>query len=486
MTVRSVVLALTIVLLPANSLAQQCTPAERASGVCFARQSFPKVVRVLSTECGGLDTRSSNGFIVEVPGGEEGWVYIVTTRHSIPPDVEGCGDSVRVQFAKPPHYDHFAPSHGAEIVATHNEADLALLRVRADGTDIRIEEDGTLSIYNQRPRHRFKPFVVSDTSPTHYVGRRRGRDLVTVDEITVTVESATRLWDKLPPGTQYRLQDADVVIPWVYTDVLAFSKTMMPGISGSPLIDKDGNVVGVIEGGLGQGISWAIPARALKELLELESAESIPKRALALAERHIYSGQAAKEMDADRRRQRFIVTLFGAIIPVSDQVQGGLGVRLEFAADLGGKGKRNAALASIWVVGGVLYDRGLEWFAPNGVIVASSGAKWQGLVGAGFGVGAHLRRQKPTVVDLIAGVEGGYIGYRNYPADPVFVASIGRIRMSHYPHDRSTLAFGVELFGGGIRMQERVGNVNVDQFDDLELDVAFQPWLGIGGSIVFR
>jgi len=75
------------------------------------------------------------------------------------------------------------------------------------------------------------------------------------------------LRELLPPKDRKEL--AAVKIPDIELDIYYLDGSLLPGFSGSPVVDADGVLIGVGNGGLENGasnVSWVIPARFLDEL----------------------------------------------------------------------------------------------------------------------------------------------------------------------------------------------------------------------------
>lgn len=78
---------------------------------------------------------------------------------------------------------------------------------------------------------------------------------------------ANRLRDLLSPANQQSLEATGT--PSVNLEVLKVEGHLLPGMSGGPVLDDDGRVAGIADGGLERGaasISWAIPGSYLAAL----------------------------------------------------------------------------------------------------------------------------------------------------------------------------------------------------------------------------
>lgn len=71
----------------------------------------------------------------------------------------------------------------------------------------------------------------------------------------------------LPPDDRADLEAAK--IPDIELDIYYLQGSLLPGFSGSPVVDAEGNLIGIGDGGLEDGasnVSWVIPARFLDDL----------------------------------------------------------------------------------------------------------------------------------------------------------------------------------------------------------------------------
>jgi serine protease Do len=204
------------------------------------------VVQIMVTGYGPLEENNStetaliarqraigSGVIVDPSG------YVMTNAHV----VEGAR-RIRVVLPLPPNENALLEPEGkrrvleAKIVGTHQESDLALLKVSA-------QDLPALSLAN--PRHlRQGQLVFAVGSP---VGLQ--------DSITMGVVSSVA-----------RQPDPNKAMVYVQTDA-----AINPGNSGGPLVDMEGNVVGIntsILSGSGgnEGIGFAVPARVVRFVYE--------------------------------------------------------------------------------------------------------------------------------------------------------------------------------------------------------------------------
>ncbi len=199
----------------------------------------PAVVQIVVTGYGPLEDHGhtdtavivrehaiGSGIIVDPDG------YIMTNAHV----VEGA-QRIRVILPPPPTDSTLEPQPiraaqilDAKLLGTHKASDLALLKVQASHLP-------TLTLGSQR-RVRQGELVLAIGSPE---GLR--------DSVTMGVVSSVA-----------RQPDPDEPMVYIQTDA-----PMNPGNSGGPLVDVDGNVVGIntlmlSAGGGSEGLGFAIPA----------------------------------------------------------------------------------------------------------------------------------------------------------------------------------------------------------------------------------
>ncbi len=174
-----------------------------------------------------------SGVIVDPSG------YIVTNAHV----VEGAR-RIRILLSLPPNENALLEAEGkrrileAKVVGTHQESDLALLKVEARNLP-------ALSLANPR--------LVRQGQLVLAVGSPEGLQ----DSVTLGVISSVA-----------RQPDPNKPMVYIQTDA-----AINPGNSGGPLVDMEGNVVGIntsILSGSGgnEGIGFAVPARVVHFVYE--------------------------------------------------------------------------------------------------------------------------------------------------------------------------------------------------------------------------
>jgi serine protease Do len=214
----------------------------------------PAVVQVFSTgyaladeESEGVDTAATAGLVTKQRSSGSGIVlsadgYIVTNNH-----VVRNARRVRVQLASPPHDSDAAPgklhAHGklleAKVVGVDREADLAVLKVE--------------------PGERLQVLKLSDSDALHQgqVVLAFGNPLGLENSVSIGIVSSV--------GRQVKPDD-----PMVYIQTDA---PINPGNSGGPLLDADGNVIGIntfilSQSGGSEGIGFAIPSNIVRNVYE--------------------------------------------------------------------------------------------------------------------------------------------------------------------------------------------------------------------------
>lgn len=202
------------------------------------RQALASLVKVRATDCPDGD-RAASGFVLE--RGER----IVTAHHA----VGGCRQVV-VSF-EGAEKDKLRP---ARIVRVHAAGDLALLEVAAAPAAAR-------------------PLRMAAAAPdpdSIFAGLGYALNMPSASDIEVRFAvGARRLRDILPPEAATELERNRSRIA-TDREVLRFNVALQPGMSGGPIIDASGAVIGVVAGGLKAGAapaSWGWPSESVRLLL---------------------------------------------------------------------------------------------------------------------------------------------------------------------------------------------------------------------------
>ncbi len=142
-------------------------------------------------------------------------------------------------------------SHALRVERVLKSADLVLLRLPAPLARPALALNITLPAVKQVMDALGFPLNIPGASATE-VKRRFGGD---------------RLTSILPPKVLATLTD----YPSATLEILNLEGNLVPGLSGAPLLDSSGRVVGVANGGLEEGavgICWGIPAKYLEQLAQ--------------------------------------------------------------------------------------------------------------------------------------------------------------------------------------------------------------------------
>jgi S1-C subfamily serine protease len=203
-------------------------------------QAAKSVVQVISTGCPGEENAlvSGSGFVL----GKDG--MIVTDLHV----VAGCA-SYQVKY---PGIDELP----ATLVHVLTERDLALLKV-----DHPPPEVLGLQLAKSAPQVKEELDVI---------GFPLG--LPAYDDASLRVTLATQVTPALRDGLDQQTLDQlkSAGSPALDTQVVRVDGNLLPGDSGAPLIDYQGNVAGIGDGGLERGtvgIGWATRPQYVDELL---------------------------------------------------------------------------------------------------------------------------------------------------------------------------------------------------------------------------
>ncbi len=211
---------------PAEDPDVSTVPAPRWSDILEDVQ--PAVVRVI-VENAGRAEGSGTGFFVR----SNGWV--ATNLHVI-----ADGETAKVQLEDGREFE-------ARFLAADDRNDLALLKV------VRRDREAR-SVFPELPIGSSDSVRLGD--PVMLVGHPRGRlkQVVSRGDITSLTEEE---------GQPVFLTDADI----------------SPGSSGSPLMNLDGEVIGVIfaTDTRGQALNFAIPSRFLADLITRTPSDATPK-----------------------------------------------------------------------------------------------------------------------------------------------------------------------------------------------------------------
>lgn len=204
------------------------------------QQVLRTLVQVTASDCADGVSRSGSGFALEQPG------RIVTAHHV----VGGCR-SVQVSYEaiQPP-----APKRReARVVRVLAAGDLSLLQIDAPPAVPTLRLAGG-------PPSRDQVFAG--------FGYALGMPTAGDQEVRFST-GATRLMDILPSAAADELRASGSPIA-IDREVLRFNVALQPGMSGGPIVNAAGEVIGVVAGGLKAGAapaSWGWPGDGVRRLL---------------------------------------------------------------------------------------------------------------------------------------------------------------------------------------------------------------------------
>ncbi|NYF53963.1 S1 family peptidase [Tunturiibacter gelidoferens] len=224
------------------------------------------VVQIITLDCPGLEpSRAGSGFI---------WTsadHVVTDLHV----VAGC-----------PTIKVFSPS--VKYVVGHVE------RALPDADLVLIKLD------KQIP---FTPLTVSSSLPKandvlEAIGYYYGVSTVDNRPLKVTIGSPV-LQDMLTDNLAQSIKNAGYSKKFLELDILRLDGNLTPGLSGAPVIDHSGKVVGIGSGGLEQGLSGIAWATQAHYLAELKTAPPLPLNSTGTAFTSVKSTKAFYSASAE-------------------------------------------------------------------------------------------------------------------------------------------------------------------------------------------
>ncbi len=192
--------------------------------------------------------RRSAGTVVAAigPHGEPVSIGIISvaTRHVSHVQIPTDDLPLRVKVEKPNVYGEISPDGGLLVKAVHGFAKRAGLRagdrlVSVDGHNLQTEADLESSVSNH---------LTGDTVPIAFVR----------DDETITVQLPLEPADTYSQRT-YRASDFPIA--------MVYSPSITVFAVGGPLIDLTGKVIAVTIGGADDRDGWAIPAEAVKRIV---------------------------------------------------------------------------------------------------------------------------------------------------------------------------------------------------------------------------
>lgn len=212
----------------------------QAPSAAVRQQVLRAVVQVQASDCSDGTRRVGSGFLYESPG------RVVTAHHV----VGGCK---RIQVT---YEGVAAPArrvYEASVARVYSAGDLGLLEVATPPALPVLRVSNTA--------------MASDAT---YAGFGYPLGVPTAgDQPVMMAVGANRLRDILPDEAANELARSGSRIA-TQSQVLRLNVALQPGMSGGPIVDATGELVGVVAGGLKSGaapVSWAWPRESLRVLL---------------------------------------------------------------------------------------------------------------------------------------------------------------------------------------------------------------------------
>lgn len=248
--------------------------AQAAPSAAVRNEVLRAVVQVKASGCSDGTSRTGSGFLFESSG------RIVTAHHV----VGGCA-SIQVRY---------------EGIASPAKRifDARLVRVLPSG------DLGLLEVASAPPLPTLRLATATISADGTYAGFGYPLGVPTAGDQPVTLAvGATRLKDILPDEAARELTRSGSRIV-TDTDVLRLNVALQPGMSGGPIVDAAGEVVGIVAGGLKAGsapVSWAWPRGGVRLLLASSERVDIT---VPLARIHYSSSDLEQLASAQRTGRR--------------------------------------------------------------------------------------------------------------------------------------------------------------------------------------
>jgi S1-C subfamily serine protease len=214
--------------------------AQEGPALAVRNKALKSLVYVASSDCADNTTRAGSGFALNDPG------RIVTAHHV----VGGCSKILVTYEAVGAGEKSLRTARLVKVVASR---DLALLSV--DGApNVPVLKPARPPTDKEKVYAGFGyqngQLSGGDQRVTFSVGNSRLQDVLTADAIT-----------------ELRKINSPIAVD---VEVLRFNVALQPGMSGGPIIDVNGDVIGIVAGGLKAGAapaSWGWPAEWIPQLL---------------------------------------------------------------------------------------------------------------------------------------------------------------------------------------------------------------------------
>ncbi|MFC6441505.1 serine protease [Bowmanella sp. JS7-9] len=194
------------------------------------RQVSPSIVKIETT------SSAASGFIWQDKH------HVVTALHVI----DGKGP-ITVSYVN--EHGQISASSAATVIKVFKEADLVLLQLSNPQPRTPLTVQTSLPAIKQQLDAVGFPMNIAGQSSTEVKVRFGGNQLVSI----------------VPPKVLAKIVD----YPSVTEPIVNLEGNLVPGLSGGPIVDHNGHVVGVVNGGLEHGavgICWGIPSKQLDKL----------------------------------------------------------------------------------------------------------------------------------------------------------------------------------------------------------------------------
>jgi len=225
---------------------------------------------VVSVSCRGVS--SATGFFWPDPA------HVVTALHV----VAGCED-ILVRF------ESVKRSSAARVVRLLKAADLALLA---------LDDPPALPA--------FQPSASSPGAQDELVTLGYGLGAPTMHSVNLRLSyGSSQLEQMLPRKSAEIVRESG--IPSLTLRILRLEGHLVPGLSGAPILDREGRVVAIADGGLENGavaVSWGVPAENLARLAQ--SSERMATRDIAV--RDLFEAESEAEAGETLRCGTMIFT----------------------------------------------------------------------------------------------------------------------------------------------------------------------------------
>jgi S1-C subfamily serine protease len=246
---RLVSMAAVLAFLPLGQAKAQMTEDVRAAQLDRVKVA---AVRVRASRCPKNRDRLSSGFIFGDKGDDH--LYVVTNVHA----VAGCKE---IEIQRP------VSSRRAEWVSVKILQPLAVRWLRS--ADLALVELLPAPAGMPLPTLELPLSTASDGIPQNLlaVAAHDGADAVTSKNLRLR-EKGKKLRDVTDKEAVERAFSGTGLDGVLDEDVLLLDANLTPGSSGAPVVDEDGSLRGIVEGGLDIGrigTAWAIPAARLRD-----------------------------------------------------------------------------------------------------------------------------------------------------------------------------------------------------------------------------